>query len=156
MSSHLLKALTLGATLALGAGGTWAQVTAPANQPVTTIGVTLEDAKEATKKAQPAEDTGTLVQTDASIAERAKDASKEAKKAITPDSSKPAAKKPSTDKKAKPKAPAKATSKEVSPNPNDAISGTTLLEEEASPPKTGRPAPETNTKASPPVSADQK
>ena len=81
MSSYSFKALTLGATLVLAAGGTWAQVTTPPVKPVTTVGVTPEDAKEATQKAVPAEDTGTLVRTEPSITDRAKEASKEAKEA---------------------------------------------------------------------------
>ena len=155
MSSHLFKALTLGATLALGAGGTWAQTTAPSDQPVTTIGVTPQDAKEATQKAEPATDTGTLVRTDASAADHAKEATKEVKEAITPGTKATAKKSPATSKSTKPKATVKSSATPVPTSSNTPIVGTTLSEEEAAAPKTGRPAPETNKKASTLLSADK-
>lgn len=156
MSSHLFKVLTLGATFALGAGGTWAQTTAPSDKPVTTIGVSPQDAKEATQKAAPADDTATLVRTDESAADQAKEASKKVKRAITPDAKDKAKKSPSASKSTQPKASDKSTETPATSTPSNAIVGTTLLEEEAKPPMTGRPAPETNKKLTSPGNADQK
>lgn len=84
MSNHFIKAISVGATLVLAAGGAWAQTSNAVNPPATTIGVTPQDAKEATQKAVPRADTGTLVRTKPSAAERAGDMAKDAKKATKP------------------------------------------------------------------------
>ncbi len=104
MSNHFIKALSVGATLALAAGGAWAQTSNAVNPPATTIGVTPQDAKEATQKAVPRADTGTLVRTKPSAAERAGDMAKDAKKAT-----KPAKKSTSSADTAQPKASSSAT-----------------------------------------------
>src|SRR5690606_961775 len=123
MSSHLFKVLTLGATFALGAGGTWAQTTAPSDKPVTTIGVSPQDAKEATQKSAPADDTATLVRTDESAADQAKEASKKVKKVITPDAKDTAKTTPSASKSIQPKAAAKRTETPAIATSSTAIDG---------------------------------
>ena len=89
MMKHSIKALTAGAALVLAASGAWAQTStgtsgSMANPPSTTIGVTPQDAREATQKAVPRSDTGTLVRTEPSAAERAGEMAKDAKDAVTP------------------------------------------------------------------------
>ena len=85
MLKHSIKALSAGAVLVLAASGVWAQTGSTANPPSTSVGVTPQDAKEATQKAVPRADTGTLVRTDESAANRASDMAKDAKSAVTPD-----------------------------------------------------------------------
>ena len=84
MLKHSLKTLSAGTVLALAATGAWAQTATTANPASTTIGVTPQDAREATQKAVPRADTGTLVRTDPSAADRASDMAKDAKDAVTP------------------------------------------------------------------------
>lgn len=84
MFKHSLKTLSAGTVLALAASGVWAQTANTATTPSTTIGVTPQDAKEATQKAVPRADTGTLVRTEPSAADRASDMAKDAKDAATP------------------------------------------------------------------------
>lgn len=84
MFKHSLKTLSAGTVLALAASGAWAQTANTATTPSTTIGVTPQDAKEATQKAVPRADTGTLVRTEPSAADRASDMAKDAKDAATP------------------------------------------------------------------------
>lgn len=71
MFKHPIKALSIAAALALAAHGAWAQ-SATSPQPVTSIGVTPQEAQQATEKAAPRADTGTLVRTEPSTAERAR------------------------------------------------------------------------------------
>ena len=68
-----LSALLVSAVLSVAATGAMAQTTVPATNP-TTIGVTPQDAAEANRKAVPRTDTGTLVRTDESAADKARDA----------------------------------------------------------------------------------
>lgn len=68
-----LSALLVSAALSVAASGALAQIPAPATNP-TTIGVTPQDAAEATRKAVPRSDTGTLVRTDDSAAQQTRDA----------------------------------------------------------------------------------
>lgn len=84
MSRYSFKALALSATISLAVGVTWAQVTSPPVKPNTTVGVTPQDAKEATQKAVPKADTGTLVRTEPSATEQAKEMAKDAKSTVTP------------------------------------------------------------------------
>ena len=77
-----LKTLSATTVLALATSGAFAQTPAP----TTTIGVTPQEAKEATQKAVPRADTGTVVRTEPSAADRASEMAKEAKDAVTPDS----------------------------------------------------------------------
>ena len=60
MFNHTIKALSIAAALGLATTGVVAQTATP-NQPATSVGVTPQDAKEATEKATPRSDTGTLV-----------------------------------------------------------------------------------------------
>lgn len=83
MFDHPVKALSIAAALSLAAIGAWAQ-SATSPQPVTTLGVTPHDAKEATEKATPRVDTGTLVRTEPSVAERARDMTSDAKSSAKP------------------------------------------------------------------------
>ena len=83
MFTHPIKALSIAAALSLAANGAWAQ-SAPSPQPVTTIGVTPQDTKEATEKATPRADTGTLVRTEPSAAERAREMTGKAKSTAKP------------------------------------------------------------------------
>ncbi len=90
MLKHSIKALSAGAALVLAASSVWAQTaTTPSgttvNPPATNVGVDPQDAREATRKAVPRTDTGTLVRTEPSAAERASDMTKDAKNAMTPD-----------------------------------------------------------------------
>lgn len=81
MLNHSMKNLVLGAALALAAGATLAQsTTTPANN----IGVTPQSANEATQKAVPQADTGTVVRTAPSAATRAEEAAKDIGNAVTP------------------------------------------------------------------------
>ena len=74
MLNHSMKNLVLGAALALTVGGVWAQTaTTPANN----IGVTPQNAKEATQKAVPQANTGTVVRTEPSAVTRAEEAAKD-------------------------------------------------------------------------------
>lgn len=66
-----IKLIPLGAALALAAASVSAQTTAPAPA---RVGVTPQDAAEATQKAIPRSDTGTLVRTAPAPADRASDA----------------------------------------------------------------------------------
>lgn len=89
MLKHSIKALSAGAVLVLATTGAWAQTSSTSgsgmgNPSSTTIGVDPQDAKEATQKAVPRADTGTLVRTEPSAADRASDMTKDAKDAVTP------------------------------------------------------------------------
>ena len=77
------RALSVAAALALAATGALAQTAS--STATTTIGVTPQEAQEALQKAKPQADTGTLVRTDESAAERTKDMAQDAKQAVTPD-----------------------------------------------------------------------
>lgn len=83
MTKNFRSALALGVGLALASGGVLAQTstaaTPAASSPAATVGVTPQDAKEAAKKAVPRADTGTLVRTKPSAAQRAKELADEAK-----------------------------------------------------------------------------
>lgn len=68
-----LKTLLACAVLSVAATGAMAQTTAPATNP-DTVGVTPQDASEAMRKAVPRSDTGTLVRTDESAADKARNA----------------------------------------------------------------------------------
>ncbi len=91
MLKHSIHALSVGAALALAASGTWAQTSTgsttsgTATTPSTTVGVDRQDAREATQKAVPRADTGTLVRTEPSAADRASNMAQDAKNAVTPD-----------------------------------------------------------------------
>lgn len=85
MLKHSIKALSAGVALALATSGVWAQTGSTATQPTTSIGVSPQDAKEAAQKAVPRADTGTVVRTDESAANRASDMARDAKEAVTPD-----------------------------------------------------------------------
>ncbi|AVP56511.1 hypothetical protein [Pulveribacter suum] len=91
MPKHALKTLTIAATLALAASASWAQTSSTVNPPETKVGVTPEDAKEATQKAVPRSDTGTVVRTGPSAAERAGDMTEDAKNAANRGNTAPAA-----------------------------------------------------------------
>lgn len=81
MLNHSIKNLALGAALALTASGTWAQT---ATTPATNIGVTPQNANEATQKAVPQANTGTVVRTEPSAATRAEEAAKNIDNTVTP------------------------------------------------------------------------
>ena len=92
MFHHPIKTLSIAAAFSLAAMGAVAQ--SPSNpQPVTRIGVTPQDAKEATQKAPQRADTGTLVRTEPSAADRARDMGSDAKSSAKP----PKATAPKTD-----------------------------------------------------------
>lgn len=76
--SASLSALLAGAVLSVAATGAMAQTTAPMTNP-TTVGVTPQDAAEANRKAVPRSDTATVVRTDESAADKARDAADKAK-----------------------------------------------------------------------------
>lgn len=70
-----LSSLLAGTVLALAATGALAQTSAPATATnPATVGVTPQDAAEANRKAVPRTDTGTLVRTDETAADKARDA----------------------------------------------------------------------------------
>lgn len=72
---HHSKLITLAAVLTLAAGGAFAQTPAPAMQPSSTpntVGVSPQNAAEATQKAVPRSDTGTVVRTSPSAVDKAK------------------------------------------------------------------------------------
>ncbi|MBY0411204.1 MAG: hypothetical protein K2Q97_14015, partial [Burkholderiaceae bacterium] len=66
-----LSALFAGVVLSLAASGAMAQA-APAATTSTTVGVTPQDAAEANRKAVPRADTGTLVRTGDTAADKAR------------------------------------------------------------------------------------
>lgn len=72
-----LSALFAGLVLSVAASGAMAQ-TAPATTNSTTVGVTPQDAAEANRKAVPRADTGTLVRTGDTAADKARMASDKA------------------------------------------------------------------------------
>ncbi|NMM79521.1 hypothetical protein B2J86_01005 [Acidovorax sp. SRB_14] len=75
MLNASIKAMSVGAALALAASGAFAQTTpSTSTQPPASVGVTPQDASQATQKAVPRSDTGTVVRTDQSAADRARDA----------------------------------------------------------------------------------
>lgn len=79
MRKNYIKRLALGgAALTLAATGAFAQTsnssTVNTNQTPTAIGVTPQTAREANQKAIQRSDTGTVVRTDATAAEHARDA----------------------------------------------------------------------------------
>lgn len=96
MLKHSIKALSVGAALVVATSAAWAQTGNTTTTPSTTIGVTPQEAREAAQKAVPNANTGTLVRTEPSAAERASEMSrdatsragemaKDAKDAVTPD-----------------------------------------------------------------------
>ncbi|MCD2513150.1 hypothetical protein [Comamonas endophytica] len=78
MLKNSIKTLSLGAALALAATGAFAQTTnnstVNSNQTPASVGVTPQTANEANQKAVQRSDTGTLVRTEPSAADRARDA----------------------------------------------------------------------------------
>ncbi|NMM78545.1 hypothetical protein [Acidovorax sp. SRB_24] len=75
MLNASIKAMSVGAALALAASGAFAQTTpSTSTQPPASVGVTPQDASQATQNAVPRSDTGTVVRTDQSAADRARDA----------------------------------------------------------------------------------
>ena len=68
-----LSTLLASAVLSLAATGAMAQTTPALSNP-TTVGVTPQEAAEAARKAVPRADTGTVVRTDESAADRARQA----------------------------------------------------------------------------------
>ena len=73
------KALSIAAALAFAATGVLAQTAASQTTTTTTVGVTPQETQEALQKAKPQADTGTLVRTDPSAAERARQLTSDAK-----------------------------------------------------------------------------
>lgn len=71
--SQPLSTLLAGAVLSLAATGAMAQTTPVPSNP-TTVGVTPQEAAEANRKAVPRADTGTVVRTDESAADKAREA----------------------------------------------------------------------------------
>ena len=70
---NYIKSIPLAAVLALALGSVSAQTTAPmGDASTTTIGVTPQEAATATQKAVPRSDTGTLVKTAPSAADKAR------------------------------------------------------------------------------------
>ena len=84
-----LSTLLASAVLSLAATGAMAQTTPVPSNP-TAVGVTPQEAAEATRKAVPRADTGTVVRTDESVADRARNAVDAAKTEVPSTSSKPA------------------------------------------------------------------
>ena len=83
MFNHTITALSIAAALGLATTGVLAQ-SATTTKPVTSVGVTPQDAQEATQKATPRSDTGTLVRTEPSAAERARDMTNDGKNSEKP------------------------------------------------------------------------
>lgn len=87
MLKNSIKTLSLGAVLALAATGAFAQTTnnstVNTNQTPATIGVSPQEANEANQKAVPRSDTGTLVRTEPTAAEQARDAANRAQNNAT-------------------------------------------------------------------------
>lgn len=83
MFTHTITALSIAAALGLATTGALAQ-SATTTKPVTSVGVTPQDAQEATEKATPRADTGTLVRTEPSAAERVHDMTNGAKSSTQP------------------------------------------------------------------------
>ena len=77
-----LSPLLAGALLSVAATSAMAQTTPVPSNP-TTVGVTPQEAAEATRKAVPRADTGTVVRTDESVADRAREAVDAAKPQVT-------------------------------------------------------------------------
>ena len=92
MLIHSAKTLSLTAALALAATASWAQ-NAPAPQPVTRVGVTPQDSHEAVQKAAP-NATATLVRTEPSAAEQAREKAEDAKNGAKPTKTPPSASTP--------------------------------------------------------------
>lgn len=78
------KAFSVAAALAFAATGVLAQTAASQTTTTTTIGVTPQETQEALQKAKPQADTGTLVRTDPSAAERARQLASDAKTTTKP------------------------------------------------------------------------
>ncbi|MET1113422.1 MAG: hypothetical protein ABWY08_00515 [Comamonas sp.] len=77
MLKNSIKTISLGAVLALAATGAFAQTpsnTVNSTQTPASVGVTPQTANEANQKAVQRSDTATLVRTDATAAEQARDA----------------------------------------------------------------------------------
>ncbi|MEO6322353.1 MAG: hypothetical protein ABIR56_16830 [Polaromonas sp.] len=74
--NRYIKSISLGAVLALALASVSAQTPAPAGtaSAPATVGVTPQEAATATQQAVPRSDTGTLVQTSPSPADKARDA----------------------------------------------------------------------------------
>ena len=77
-----LSTLLAGALLSVAATSAMAQTTPVPSNP-TTVGVTPQDAAEAARKAIPRADTGTVVRTDESVADRAREAVDAAKPKVS-------------------------------------------------------------------------
>lgn len=87
MLKNSIKTISLGAVLALAATGAFAQTpnsTVNSTQTPATVGVTPQAANEANQKAVQRSDTATLVRTDATAADQARDAANRAQNNATP------------------------------------------------------------------------
>lgn len=76
-----LSTLLAGLVLSVAATGAMAQTTPATTSTPATVGVTPQDAAEATRKAVPRADTGTVVRTDESAADKAREAADKARNA---------------------------------------------------------------------------
>lgn len=87
MLKHSIKTLSMGAALALAATAAFAQTTTDStvntNQTPAAIGVSPQTANEANQKAVQRSDTGTVVRTDESAAQQARDAANRAQNNTT-------------------------------------------------------------------------
>lgn len=87
MLKNSIKTLSIGAALALAAAGAFAQTTnnstVNTNQTPAAIGVSPQTANEANQKAIQRSDTGTVVRTDESAAQQARDAANRAQNNTT-------------------------------------------------------------------------
>lgn len=86
MLKKSMKTLSLGAVLALAATGAFAQTpnsTVNSAQTPASVGVSPQTANEANQKAVQRSDVGTLVRTDATAAEQARDAANRAQNNAT-------------------------------------------------------------------------
>lgn len=116
MFKQSLTVLSIAAALGFASTGVMAQSAAPA-KPMTSVGVTPQDAQEATQKATPRADTGTLVRTEPSAAEQARDMTDGAKNKAKP--------KKSTAQATKPAATSSTHRAKSAPPPGDVKSQTT-------------------------------
>lgn len=87
MLKNSIKTLSIGAALALAAAGAFAQTTSDStvntNRTPAAIGVSPQTANEANQKAIQRSDTGTVVRTDESAAQQARDAANRAQNNTT-------------------------------------------------------------------------
>lgn len=116
MFKQSITVLSIAAALGLASTGVMAQSATPA-KPMTTIGVTPQDAQEATQKATPRADTATLVRTEPSAADQARDMTNDAKSKSKP--------KTSTTEPTKPAATSSTHRAKSAPPPGDVKSQTT-------------------------------